>query len=354
MSDSIGSRWQLRSPRRLKGGKVSRIKKVIEIEKIVGDKVRYAIVEGALRVKSGTISLSKLKKCYQPYNPGREEWAIYLKGGRPEARKIPNWLKAKLDPVIGGFGYYGILMCDSLDGKVQCHICGYWFDHLGAHVRVHDRMSADDYREEFELGSIGLASLEYWQACHDHAIEMDLVSKIKSPKPWTESPDEPVSLRGKIATMWGAKDEERREKISQAAFERYANMSSEDWETRLKLLERIRPDLRGVKKGSFSEEHKQAIAEYQRNRTSQHRENLLAAIKCERHERSCQYRQRRYSEILAYLVKHGESACKAIAKYLDVGVWVIQPRLRELVVQGKVIRLGGGNKIMYEIGEHHD
>lgn len=48
-------------------------------------------------------------------------------------------------------GKLGILAYDSIEDKVQCHICGHWFRGLNAHVRQAHRWSADDYREEFEL-----------------------------------------------------------------------------------------------------------------------------------------------------------------------------------------------------------
>ncbi len=49
-----------------------------------------------------------------------------------------------------GFGYQGVLMHDDNEDKVQCHICGKWFDNLGKHTRSHD-MTPDDYRMKVGL-----------------------------------------------------------------------------------------------------------------------------------------------------------------------------------------------------------
>jgi len=47
------------------------------------------------------------------------------------------------------FGSLGVLETDGF--KNQCHICGRWIKGLGSHIRrIHD-MTADDYRESFEL-----------------------------------------------------------------------------------------------------------------------------------------------------------------------------------------------------------
>jgi len=41
-------------------------------------------------------------------------------------------------PFENGYGYQGVLLYDELDGSVQCHLCGKWFQSLGHHVnRVH-------------------------------------------------------------------------------------------------------------------------------------------------------------------------------------------------------------------------
>jgi hypothetical protein len=42
-----------------------------------------------------------------------------------------------------GFGYEGVLLYDEVDGSVQCHLCGKWFESLGHHVnRAHNIKSS--------------------------------------------------------------------------------------------------------------------------------------------------------------------------------------------------------------------
>ena len=48
------------------------------------------------------------------------------------------------------YGDVGILVCNPED-KLQCHLCGKWFQGLATHVVVGHGWSADDYREEFGL-----------------------------------------------------------------------------------------------------------------------------------------------------------------------------------------------------------
>ncbi|MDP8928924.1 MAG: MucR family transcriptional regulator, partial [Actinomycetota bacterium] len=47
-------------------------------------------------------------------------------------------------------GEFGRLARDD-DGRVQCHICGGFYDHLGAHVHHRHGLRADDYRAAFGL-----------------------------------------------------------------------------------------------------------------------------------------------------------------------------------------------------------
>lgn len=50
-----------------------------------------------------------------------------------------------------GYGYQGVLLYDELDGSVQCHLCGKWFQSLGHHVnRVHD-MKSSEYKYKVGL-----------------------------------------------------------------------------------------------------------------------------------------------------------------------------------------------------------
>ncbi len=45
-----------------------------------------------------------------------------------------------------GFGYEGVLLYDELDGTVQCHLCGKWFESLGHHVNRAHSMKSSAYK----------------------------------------------------------------------------------------------------------------------------------------------------------------------------------------------------------------
>ena len=42
-------------------------------------------------------------------------------------------------------------MYDDTEDKVQCHICGKWWRHVGSHVHVSHDMSAREYKDQFGL-----------------------------------------------------------------------------------------------------------------------------------------------------------------------------------------------------------
>lgn len=48
-----------------------------------------------------------------------------------------------------GFGYQGVMMHDENEDKLQCHICGKWFKHIGRHSVMTHKMSAAEYKDEF-------------------------------------------------------------------------------------------------------------------------------------------------------------------------------------------------------------
>lgn len=47
----------------------------------------------------------------------------------------------------GGFGYQGVLLFDGESEKIQCHMCGKWFDSLGNHINRGHNMKASDYKD---------------------------------------------------------------------------------------------------------------------------------------------------------------------------------------------------------------
>lgn len=58
--------------------------------------------------------------------------------------------KEPMEEVENGFGYYGAVT-ETTDGEyLQCHICGYFFKRLSAHVPHHD-MTSREYKQKFGL-----------------------------------------------------------------------------------------------------------------------------------------------------------------------------------------------------------
>lgn len=62
-----------------------------------------------------------------------------------------NGYKEPLRPVPDGFGYLGALVYDKTEEFTQCHTCGYFYKHLGKHIRQSHAMSSDEYKEEYGL-----------------------------------------------------------------------------------------------------------------------------------------------------------------------------------------------------------
>lgn len=65
---------------------------------------------------------------------------------------LKNYKEPLLEiPKGEGFGYYGTLAANVENGKIQCHICGNLYDHVGAHVFHAHNITVKDYREKFGL-----------------------------------------------------------------------------------------------------------------------------------------------------------------------------------------------------------
>src|SRR3990167_9134904 len=64
--------------------------------------------------------------------------------------------------VSAGYGYLGVVIYDDQEDKVQCHVCGKFFQHLGKHVNFAHRISGPDYKRKFGLTqSTPLCSVRY-------------------------------------------------------------------------------------------------------------------------------------------------------------------------------------------------
>lgn len=80
--------------------------------------------------------------------------------GKLASFKISQYQREQLDPVISGYGFYGILLHDPAEDEVQCHVCGGWFKSLGNHSWSAHGLDADEYRKEFQLVATPLCNME--------------------------------------------------------------------------------------------------------------------------------------------------------------------------------------------------
>jgi hypothetical protein len=55
------------------------------------------------------------------------------------------------EPVKNGFGFMGVLAEDTGSGKIQCHICGKWFEVMTTHIYAAHKMNSKQYNEKFGL-----------------------------------------------------------------------------------------------------------------------------------------------------------------------------------------------------------
>ena len=66
--------------------------------------------------------------------------------------------------VRSGHGYQGVVLYDDVSDRVQCHVCGKFYQNVGSHANKKHQMSADDYKIKFGLTlrtalcSVGLSS----------------------------------------------------------------------------------------------------------------------------------------------------------------------------------------------------
>lgn len=50
-----------------------------------------------------------------------------------------------------GYGFKGVLIEDSKSGKLQCSLCGEWFEQLPTHINATHEMTGEDYKKNFGL-----------------------------------------------------------------------------------------------------------------------------------------------------------------------------------------------------------
>jgi len=50
-----------------------------------------------------------------------------------------------------GYGFQGVVQYDDIEDKIQCHICGKWFQSLGGHLHKKHGILSDNYRMDYGL-----------------------------------------------------------------------------------------------------------------------------------------------------------------------------------------------------------
>lgn len=274
------------------------------------------------------------------------EYWIISKGHTRIEEPIPDWVD--LEPVHDGYGYYGILSCEPTTGKVQCHVCGGWYESVGHHVKMHG-YRAEAYKADFELSpSLGLCSNAYWERMRDHALEIDLRGLRKDPTYVPDGGHKGVSLHGTYANRRVTKSDRFSKAVSQAQVERFKDPAQ--LAARKKHMDRIRPlsiKARKERPYVFTDEHKKNIRRYQANRTEEHRQNAAAGIRAGHEKRTVKKR----SLILAHVTSEGDATPQSVAAVLQCHHQTAARHLRELVRQGQLARTREGYKWIYSISE---
>ncbi len=274
-----------------------------------------------------------------------EERASSDREKRRFTEPVPDWVD--LDPVFGGHGYYGVLLCDPSTGLVQCHVCGKWFAFLGGHVKLHG-YRGNEYKEEFELGNLGLCSLDLWQTQHDHGVSMveqGILGGDKGRFGEFEGGGGVSSLRHKYMIARASKEAERRAAVSKAQKERYKDPAQR--EARKELMDRIRPlavaKTKGKKRAPFTDEHKAKIGTYQRNRTQAHKSNMVEGIR-ERHRKAWEEDKLR---ILSFVGERVQVTSREVADLLGCCYQTAVTKLRKLTKAGELRKCREGKRTVY-------
>jgi len=55
------------------------------------------------------------------------------------------------EKVENGFGYNGVIVEDFKSGKLQCHICGEWFEQMAMHINHKHDLNGKEYKQKFGL-----------------------------------------------------------------------------------------------------------------------------------------------------------------------------------------------------------
>ena len=75
-----------------------------------------------------------------------------IKYDSPSGKININKYFPPFNPVVGGYGFYGVLAEDTETGELQCHVCGEWHEQLALHItKKHKVENCFAYREEYGL-----------------------------------------------------------------------------------------------------------------------------------------------------------------------------------------------------------
>lgn len=59
--------------------------------------------------------------------------------------------KEPLKPIVGGYGFHGVVLSNKEGTGIQCHICGEMFMNLSSHVMQAHEIKVRDYKEKYGL-----------------------------------------------------------------------------------------------------------------------------------------------------------------------------------------------------------
>jgi len=79
----------------------------------------------------------KLNKVMKYHSPSGK---IFIGKYIPPFKKIKN-----------GYGFFGVVISDYKSGKLQCSVCGNWYERLGPHIFYKHNLTAKQYKDKFGL-----------------------------------------------------------------------------------------------------------------------------------------------------------------------------------------------------------
>jgi len=85
-----------------------------------------------------------------PYYKNTGDNKIVYKDAPSGFINVSKWVPPFM-PIKNGFGFVGVLAEDVGTGKLQCHVCGKWFDQLPTHYARKHGINGEQYRERFGL-----------------------------------------------------------------------------------------------------------------------------------------------------------------------------------------------------------